>query len=162
MELISPLSPADCVRQLAEALAAPSSGMRGRVRPDWLRLQKRIGYRNSFQPRLVGRIRACPDGTCFDVRVGMHPAVWVFMAFWVLTLGPMALAIDAQAVGELVRHGTTEVGVLALAITGMLLFGVALTLGSRWLGRNEAAELIAFLGTVAQAGQRPAGANRMP
>ncbi len=156
LELFSPLPRADCVRRLTEALAAKSSGMRGRVYADRVRLERRIFYRNSFQPRLVGRMRDCPAGTCFDVSVGMHPAVWVFLAFWVLMLGPLALSIDAQAVVELLRHGTTDAGVIGLAITGMLLFAVVLTFGGRWLARSEGAELLAFLRTVALAEERPA------
>ena len=144
------------MRRLTDALAARSSGMRGRVHADRVRLERRIGYRNSFQPRLVGRMRDCQAGTCFDVSVGMHPAVWIFLAFWVLMLGPFALSIDVQAVVEVLRHGTTDAGVIGLGITGMLLFAVVLTLGGRWLGRSEGAELLAFLRTVALAEKRAA------
>ncbi len=158
LKLFSPLPRAECVRRLAEALATGSSDMRGRVEPDWVRLERRIGYRNSFQPRLVGRMRDYPAGTCFDISVGMSPAVWIFLAFWVLMLGPLAIAVDVQAVGELLRHGRTDVGVLGLAITGMSLAGVMLGLGGRWLARCEQAELLAFLRTVALAvAPRPDG-----
>ncbi|MGI4946743.1 MAG: hypothetical protein ACRYHQ_40330 [Janthinobacterium lividum] len=143
------------MRRLTDALAVRSSGMRGRVHDDRVRLERRIGYRNSFQPQLVGRMRDCQGGTCFDVSVGMHPAVWIFLAFWVLMLGPLAFSIDAQAVVELLRHGTTDAGVIGLAITGMLLFAVVLTFGGRWLARSEEAELLGFLRTVALAGPRP-------
>ncbi|MGI4946680.1 MAG: hypothetical protein ACRYHQ_40000 [Janthinobacterium lividum] len=144
------------MRRLTDALAARSSGMRGRVHADRVRLERGIGYRNSFRPRLVGRLRDCQAGTCFDVSVGMHPAVWIFLAFWVLMLEPFALSIDVQAVVEVLRHGTTDAGVIGLGITGMLLFAVVLMLGGRWLGRSEGAELLAFLRTVALAEKRAA------
>ena len=85
----------------------------------------------------------------------MHPAVWIFLTFWVLMLGPLAFGIDIQAAGELLQHGTTDAGMLAFAVTGMLLFGVALMLAGRWLARSEAAELLAFLRTVVLAEERP-------
>ena len=143
------------MRRLKDALAAPSSEMRGRVGPDRLRLARSIAYRNSFQPRLVGRMRDCQEGTCFEVSVGMNPAVWAFLAFWLLLLGPLALEAGVQAVGELLQNGTTDVGVLALVITGMLLFGVVLALGGRWLARSDRAALLAFLRTAALAEERP-------
>ena len=129
--------------------------MRGQARPDRVRLARRIAYRNSFQPRLVGRMRDCHGGTCFEVSVGMHPAVWMFLAFWVLMLAPLALETGVQAFSELLQHGTTDVGMLALAITGMLLFGLALTLGGRWLARSDRADLLIFLRTVTLAEERP-------
>ncbi|MGI3777318.1 MAG: hypothetical protein ACRYGC_08495 [Janthinobacterium lividum] len=144
------------MRRLTDALAVRPSGMRGRVHPDRVVVERRIGYRNSFQPRLVGRMRDWETGTCFDVSVGMHPAVWIFLAFWVLMLGPLALSIDAQAVVEVLRHGTTDAGVIGLSITGMLLFAVVLALVGQWLARSERAELLAFLRTVALAEERPA------
>ena len=162
MDLFSPLTRAECVGRLKDALADPSSRIRGRVHPDSVRLGRRIFYRNSFQPRLVGRMRDCPAGTCFDVRIGMHPAVWIFLVFWVLMLGPLALGIGIQAAAELLQHGTTDVGMLALGITGMLLFGAALALGGRWLARSEPAELLAFLRTVVLAEEQPTVSKPLP
>ncbi len=136
--------------------------MRSRVRPDFVRLERRIFYRNSFQPRLVGRMRDCRAGTCFDVKVGMHPGVWIFLAFWVLMLGPIAAGLGVEAAVDLLRHGTTDAGLPALAVTGMLFFAVVLTLGGRWLARSEAAELLAFLRTVALAEEQPAVTKLSP
>ena len=159
MDLFSPLPRADCVRRLTDALADQSSVIRGSVRPDRVRLGRRIAYRNSFQPRLLARMRDCPTGTCFDVSVGMSPAIWVFLAVWALMFGPVALGFGFTALTELVQHGTTDAGVPALATTGMLIFAVVLALGGRWLARSEPAELLAFLRTVALAEQRPPGAD---
>ena len=92
----------------------------------------------------------------------MSPAVWAFLAFWVLMLGPLALETGVQAVGELLQHGTTDVGVLALGITGMLLFGVILTLGGRWLARSDQAALLVFLRTVALAEERSCPQSTKP
>ena len=143
------------MRRLTEALAAPSSTIRGQVQPDWLRLERRIAYRNSFQPRLVGKMRDCQAGTCLSISIGMSPAIWVFLGFWVLMLGPLALGIDVQTAGDLLRSGRTDMRPLALGITGMLFFAVVLTLVGRFLGRSDHAQLLGFLRTVTLTEERP-------
>jgi hypothetical protein len=90
----------------------------GRVEGNDFKLYRDIGYRNSFLPRIRGRVSAYRDGANIDVTMYLHPFVLVFMLFW---LGGVA----AGAV-TLLGHGK---GSEALIPLGMFFFGVALPLG---------------------------------
>ena len=90
----------------------------GRVAGSEFKCQRNIGYRNSFLPRITGRVESCPVGTRIDVKMYLHPATAVFMLIW---LGGVAFA----AIGFFSRG---EVAGKAFFPVAMFIFGVVLTL----------------------------------
>src|SRR5215471_14027761 len=54
----------------------------GSVDRESFKLHRVIRYRNSFLPRISGKIHHSPTGTRVSVTMFMHPFVAVFMAFW--------------------------------------------------------------------------------
>lgn len=77
-----------------------------------------IRYRNPFLPRIRGSVQPCDGGCKMDVRMSLHPLVFLFMCFWlgaVCAGGVIALS-QGPAVGVLIP--------LAVAA-----FSVALTAG---------------------------------
>jgi len=70
IEVLSPLSPAECVARLDAAIECDSTMLHyksvvGKVRGDSLRLRKRIWYRNSFQTLLWAKLVPERKGTAF-------------------------------------------------------------------------------------------------
>jgi hypothetical protein len=59
----------------------------GTVDGDHFSLYRDIRYRNSFLPRIRGRVSSALGGTNIDVVMYLHPFVLLFMLFW---LGFMA------------------------------------------------------------------------
>lgn len=90
----------------------------GTVEGDHFRLYRDIRYRNSFLPRIRGRVSSAPGGTNIDVIMYLHPLVLLFMLFWLtgIGFGVVSTLRDAK-------------GASALVPLGMFAFGVALTLG---------------------------------
>lgn len=93
-----------------------------------IRLRKRIGYSNSFQPILTATLSADGAGTLLHGRIGLHPAV-------------VASSTSPQ--------GDVWVG---LAVPpAMLLFGYALIRFGRHLAADEGALLADFLAKTVEA-----------
>lgn len=92
----------------------------GAVEGESFRLHRDIAYRNSFLPRISGRVVATPAGTRIIVNMFLHPIVGAFMLFWLSGVGIAALTSFNTL------HGTTSPVLVPL---GMFVFGVALTLG---------------------------------
>lgn len=135
----SRLAPAEAARRVS-AVTGPTLGLfdaissalsgggsaherdfHGEVGSDRFAIQRRIGYRNSFLPRIRGRIAA--EGTGSDLRIWMHvhPFVAVFLLFWIGMVGNFGgMALSAS--------GGMRMGAAYLPL-GMVLFAVALTLG---------------------------------
>jgi len=90
----------------------------GRVAGNEFKCQRNIGYRNSFLPRITGRVESCPGGSEIDVKMSLHRATAVFMLIW---LGGVAFA----AIGIFSRG---EVAGKAFFPVAMFVFGVVLTL----------------------------------
>ncbi len=81
------------------------------------RIRRNIGfYRNSFLPRILGRLTPIGGATSLHVTMWMNPVVLLFMLFWGGGLAYIALGLLAQN-----AHGWP-------VPLSMLLFGVCLTL----------------------------------
>jgi hypothetical protein len=59
----------------------------GTVDGDHFSLYRDIRYRNSFLPRIRGRVSSAPAGTNIDVIMYLHPLVLLFMLFWLSGMG---------------------------------------------------------------------------
>ena len=91
----------------------------GKVEGSEFKCHRDIRYRNSFLPRIAGRVDSDHNGTRIDVVMYLHPLVLVFMLFWLGGGGVGAAAALRQGDG----------GPWTLVPIGMFVFGVALTLG---------------------------------
>lgn len=158
--LISPLQPDECAARIQAATDREGllgwSGSRpvvGRVSNRFIRLSKRIGYRNSFQTFLVGRLEAGEDGTVFRGQAGMHPLVIAFMLIcligFVLFGGVAIVAVAWGALAGVNLAGLMFFLLMALFVVGFIWFG-------RWLARDEERFLISFVAEVIDAQARPA------
>jgi hypothetical protein len=63
----------------------------GSIRERSFRLERNIGYRNSFLPRIRGRIDPSGIGSRIHTTMFMHPLVGVFLAFWLTIAADLAL-----------------------------------------------------------------------
>lgn len=157
IQLLSPLTPAECVSRLAGVIdtersaifsLARSRPVVGRVTDSFLRLRRRIGYRNSFQSFLTATMRPEAGGTLISGTVAMHPFVRVFMFMWlggVLLLGgTMFIAtVSSMVIGSDSHHQNAWMGVVIPP--AMLAFGFGLMCFGRYLAREEARFLTDFL-----------------
>lgn len=82
----------------------------GTVGDESFRIRRDIRSRNSFLPRVWGRMVATPTGTQVKVTMFIHPLVAVFMTFWLGMVG---------------RGMLTENSAFPF-LAGMFTFGVAL------------------------------------
>jgi hypothetical protein len=91
----------------------------GRVEGQEFRIQRIIGYRNSFLPRIYGRFTPDPPGCRVEGTLTLHPLAAAFMVVWIgaVVLIGGAFAINPPAEGRLLAH---------LLPVAMLLFGWAL------------------------------------
>jgi len=119
----------------------PAQGTVGR---GWARLRKQIGYRNSFQTVMDVSMTPARDHTLLSCRVGLSPFVWAFAFVWVGFLGLLWLG----GLTDLFLNGVGADGgglVFVLFPLGMIGFGAALLAFGRWLARDEATFLLAFV-----------------
>jgi hypothetical protein len=91
----------------------------GKVVGNEFKCHRVIRYRNSFLPRIAGRVDSDHNGTRIDVVMYLHPVVLVFILFWLAGVGLGAVASPRQGDG----------GAWSLVPVGMFVFGVVLTLG---------------------------------
>ena len=144
--LRSPLSPAECAAALRGAIAPPSFFpkadpalvFRGQANEGSFVLRVSSNVRNSFRPFAHGRLEDTGHGTRIAVSLGEHLFTAVFVTFWVFMAASMTLPLAASG-------GTPPFIVL------FPLFGVALNVFGRHLGRAEEATLIAELERLLQA-----------
>lgn len=87
----------------------------GSVFDESFKLRRDILYRNSFLPMIWGHIMPNGVGARVSVTMFIHPLVAVFMIFW----------LGVVAFGAVSARGTSS-----LIPLGMLIFGIALTVGS--------------------------------
>jgi len=124
--LQSPLSPDEVARVLRDSVDPrpqwdnPGRPFVGSVTPPEFRIHRAIGYRNSFLPRVVGRIIPGDNGSHISITMRLHPAAAIFMALW---LGGTALIGVPLAVATFADGGGA-----ALIPACMLLFGGLLTI----------------------------------
>jgi hypothetical protein len=151
LDLISPLPRDECVRRLQVATDRwwalfGSRPLVGHVGESFLRVRKRIGYGNSFQCRLSATLEDEGSRTRLRCRLGMHPSVTLFMAFWfcgVVLIGAEVLVSTAAAL--LRGDASAQAWMGIIGPFGMLAFGVALVAFGRFLARNEREFLLNFL-----------------
>jgi hypothetical protein len=109
----------------------------GTIDGSTFRIQRAIRYRNSFLPRLHGRIEPMPDGRArVVVAFQLHPAVAVFMAVWfgfLIMIGGGALAYPSSGSGDSAPRWI---------LLGMLAFGVVLILGAFIPEAHKARQLL--------------------
>ena len=76
----------------------------GKVEGSRFRCWRDIRYRNSFLPRIAGRVVASPDGAKIEVTMHLHPVVFIFMLFWLGAVGAGALLAlhDARGLAVLI------------------------------------------------------------
>lgn len=144
--LESALTPTQALERLKAAVEPRQWAMRSRhrerpfegtVEGTGFRMQRTIGYRNSFVPQLHGRIEATPGGRArLVVAFRIHPAVVVFLAIWFGFLGCFGVAaIDQPSVGA---GGPSP----RLLPGGMLVFGVLLLFGGFMPEAHKATRLL--------------------
>jgi hypothetical protein len=128
------LSVEEAQRRLAEAVEprnyvrwpfqSRSKPFEGSITGEQFEISRVIGYRNSFLPRISGRIRQGPMGATIEATLALHPVVMIFMAVWLLGVGVIGLVMASAALsaGTFQSYGLIPIG--------MFVFGVLLcTLG---------------------------------
>lgn len=98
----------------------PHKRFEGEITGERFRVNRIIGYRNSFLPQVAGSVRSDGLATVLEATLMLHPVVAVFMLFWLGAVGLGGLGLLAQ----LATPG--EHSWLALAPTGMFVFGYLL------------------------------------
>lgn len=151
-ELVSPITRDECARRLREKTESrflavfSNKPVAGHVGYSSFRIRKRTAYRNSFRPHLSGEFLNEGGRTKVRCRVGMHPAVIVFMAIWfgavLIGGGPAAIS----AIGSLLRgHATAYAWTGVAAAAFMLSGGAGMVALGHFCGRDEPRFLIDFL-----------------
>jgi len=147
IDLVSPLTLAECVSRVSAALSAPrSSGPHaerfhstqvvGRVTPSSLRLRVRIGYKNSFQSVLIAKLSQESRGTAISGDIRMYWFVRVFLLLWfsgVILIGGTIFVVTARDL--LVGAAATGPRWSGLLLPWIMLSG---GLGVVWFGRHLA------------------------
>ena len=170
VELFTPLPPPECARRLSSAIdddgwlwlislrgLVGSKPVIGHVTETWLRLRKRIGYRNSFQTILSASLRPEGGGTLIHGTAGVHVVVRAFMFVWFggVMLGGGAIFLGTLAAllfGSGPRPPNAWAGIVMPWV--MLGFGIGLVAGCRYLARDETRFLTDFLDSTLGAQQR--------
>jgi hypothetical protein len=128
-ELASSLQPQAILERISAQVTAPRSfaaeferGFRfgripgppfiGTVEADAFEITRDIRYRNSFLPRIKGRVRSVSTGSCIDVRMYIHPAVAIIMVVWLVGFGAAAMV----SLHGLMRGGDEPLVLMPLVI----------------------------------------------
>lgn len=107
----------ESLREVLSRRPADNPPFFGSVDGNGFRLQRVIGYKNSFLPHIKGHVEPSLIGSTIDVVMSPHPSVTVFMVLWVGLLATAAVAMwGERALGQ------------ALAPLGLVVFGIVLTL----------------------------------
>jgi hypothetical protein len=151
--LVSALPPKDLMERLRSSTgkwAAPWSAgnqatiFTGSVGEDHFKLQRRINYRNSFNPQLIGRVQVQGNLTTIELTLRLHPFVAVFMGLW---CGGLLLSVIA---GLALATGTGGLQPVLFVPMAMLVFGYVMTTGFFHVERSKA---LNELGTLLHATQ---------
>jgi len=142
-ELAAILS-AKIARRQFRLFSKPSEPYVGTASQSGFKIQRVIGYRNSFLPVIVGRFGPRHDGTRIDVVQRLHYVVATFMLFW---FSSVIAFLGLVLFGVGVNGATGEAGLLAgvLLPLFMLIFGWALVTGGFWLGARHTKEDLRLL-----------------
>ena len=179
VELLSPLPLHECVVRLREVTGGDdlwswfgnfgSREVVGHVSERSIRLRKRIGYKNSFQTILIGRLERHEAGTIFRGKARMATFLRCFMTVWfgglVLIGGILSVAAVGQVLGFAApaMQGNLPLPLVPVIFILMLAFGVGLVRFGRWLARDEERFLVQFLADALEASPndtRTGAANR--
>lgn len=103
----------------------------GSISADEFQVTRIIGYRNSFLPRISGRIGSDLGQTTIDIKMMLHPLVIAFLAFWMLFVGLGFLAAVVSTMNSLLNpaHASDASPAAILATGFMLVFAAAMTVG---------------------------------
>ena len=107
------LSFRESLRQAFPFNKAEGAPFIGSVLDDSFKMKRNIRYRNSFLPMIRGRISSYGVSTRVSVTMFLHPAVAIFMIFWLGMLGSVAVSLPTASPIP----------------WGMLAFGIALPVG---------------------------------
>lgn len=130
--IITPLSQ-DEVKQRLESVveppkrqifAIPSTWKRkpyqGTISANSFRIERVIGYRNSFLPIIQGKLTQLNQNTSIEISMDMSTFIFAFMSLWLLFAGFMAFCALCTGISE-GRLGWMHLGPIAL-----LVFGIAM------------------------------------
>lgn len=106
----------------------PRQPFRGYVRDDTFSIYRIIGYRNSFRPRVSGRIVPGPSGTSIECTMTMEPFIQVFMALWLSVAASVFVAFGIAALRD--NQFGADMGVIPFLF---LPFSVAVCTFGFWL-----------------------------
>jgi hypothetical protein len=140
------LSPRDidtCIFELNAELASSwdlfsKKSFAGSANHRRVSVRKNINYRNGWQTVFVGTFQKTAEGTQLVGHFRLHLFTIVFMAIWFGGVGVTCFTFLGAAVA-----GQASWSVVT-APFAMLLFGLALVKGGRYLARNEADEIRSF------------------
>jgi len=90
----------------------------GSIEDNVFKCYRAVHYRNSFIPRITGRVITHPTGTTIDVTMRLHPLAAIFMSLWMTGVGAASL---------IALRGDPEP--LSLIPVVMLVAGLAMTFG---------------------------------
>jgi hypothetical protein len=143
------LSPGEAMRRL-QSLVHPDPGLLrsasgwfgprvddampfvGRIEGNVFRIHRRIRYRNSFLPQVLGVVNATPKGTRLSLTMYLHLLVALFILAWLSWVGMGALM-------ALAHWGTGEFRIEPVA---MLVMGIALSVGGFYPEAYKARRLL--------------------
>lgn len=96
----------------------------GEITGDQFRINRVIGYRNSFLPKISGRIEATEKGSIVHVVMRLNAFALIFMSLWMLIVGSILLVCLV-----IVLRGEDRDWSIAAVPAAMLAFGYLMTLG---------------------------------
>ena len=156
----SPFPPEECRRRL-EAATEPDSfvkdfklrhGILSRFSDSGFRLRLRRAYMgNSFSRLLYGSWKTTPTGSSLELRIRLHPTVFVFNIIWftgVIIVGGLGFFLGALQIltgDRYVAEGSPWFPVILFP--GLLGFGIVLSRS----GRGDGTELLKFMESVLEA-----------
>jgi hypothetical protein len=147
-EIETPLSPQVAAQRIREMTSEPPAGMvtfgrpdrrartpfLGRVDDRAFQIRRVIGYRNSFLPRIRGRIEPATVGSTVRITMAVHPVVILFLVVWLAIIGRFAYT---ETIAPLLAGQPP--GWFAAV---MLLLMLTLTVGSFWYEASQARKLL--------------------
>lgn len=159
IEILSPLSPAECASRLRTAIDLQRSGffswtaflgskpVIGWVTQTSLRLSKRISYNNAWQTCFTGSMEPHSGGTRISGRFDVGQIVRIFMYCWFTFASlPFLSAICRLLFGRGESRdgflGVVVAAVITIAVSGV---GTAFFGFGRYLARDEAHDITDFL-----------------
>jgi hypothetical protein len=95
----------------------------GRFGDRMFEIERAIGHRNSYNPKIFGVIDSTPEGTTIHVTMRLSRPILIFTCLWLLTIGALSVA---SATDHLFSRASSN-GETILFI-GMFVFGYGITM----------------------------------